>query len=522
MSPEDNKGDIDGYSQIQAVEVQRKFQLSDEKASEVSEIVTNSARGMFLLAKLIWLNLLGQTSVSGLEEELEERIFPREVNDAYRRIMHRIKTQASHAELRDALMLLGWLVCAKRPLRWHEVQGLKSINLDKLSVEYERQRFVVAPKDLCESLVEVRVDGTLELVHQTVKFASEEAASDNESNSFLIEDKHVDQPVEELKMACLCIDYLNLPAFIEPPTQDGVLKGDYVFMDYAVLNWLRHLEAGVVHADAHQQLMNQLAESLEVFIHQHWSSPSAHFSVSNGNRDRLQFFKDLPFYDKLEKTIISTRKQLSFFGQMRQGEIALNLANIVVKVRAVMESILSSTIGVESPVKEGLQEKYGSNLFKCYRFSCQFFTAGFSAAHERDKHIERHDRRFRCTDEACTGFVLGFISEKERDKHMKTTHAAADIQDGKFPTDEDVRNSVAEAHEVERESLESESSESSEFSESSEPQGALVPRQSPKPKRPRQTSFKCPHCPATYNRRYNLQSHLYTHTNERPYLFEAQ
>lgn len=83
--------------------------------------------------------------------------------------MHRIKTQASRAELRDALMLLGWLVCAKRPLRWHEVQGLKSINLDKLSVEYERQRFVVAPKDLCESLVEVRVDGTLELVHQTVK-----------------------------------------------------------------------------------------------------------------------------------------------------------------------------------------------------------------------------------------------------------------------------------------------------------------------------------------------------------------
>lgn len=66
-------------------------------------------------------------------------------------------------------MLLRWLVCTKRSLKWHEIQGLKSINLDEQSVEFERQRFVVAPKDLCESLVEIRSDGTLELVHLTAK-----------------------------------------------------------------------------------------------------------------------------------------------------------------------------------------------------------------------------------------------------------------------------------------------------------------------------------------------------------------
>ena len=38
--------------------------------------------GMFLLAKLIWMNLFGQTSISGLEEELEPDIFPTEVNVA--------------------------------------------------------------------------------------------------------------------------------------------------------------------------------------------------------------------------------------------------------------------------------------------------------------------------------------------------------------------------------------------------------------------------------------------------------
>jgi hypothetical protein len=83
--------------------------------------------------------------------------------------MVRIDQQASPAAIEDILMLFGWLVCAKRSLKWHEIQGLKSINLDEQSVEFERQRFVVTPKDLCESLVEIRSDGTLELVHLTAK-----------------------------------------------------------------------------------------------------------------------------------------------------------------------------------------------------------------------------------------------------------------------------------------------------------------------------------------------------------------
>jgi len=37
---------------------------------------------MFLLAKLICDNLLQQTSIEGLEEELEPDKFPKEVNEA--------------------------------------------------------------------------------------------------------------------------------------------------------------------------------------------------------------------------------------------------------------------------------------------------------------------------------------------------------------------------------------------------------------------------------------------------------
>lgn len=83
----------------------------------------------------------------------------------YERIMTRIEAQASPARWKEVLMVLGWLVCAKRPLRWHEIQVLKAMNLNTGTIEYDRQRFLPSPVDLFHSLVEYREDGTVQLVH---------------------------------------------------------------------------------------------------------------------------------------------------------------------------------------------------------------------------------------------------------------------------------------------------------------------------------------------------------------------
>ena len=83
--------------------------------------------------------------------------------------MRTILNKPVRAEREEAIMLLGWLVCAKRPLKFHEVQTMKSINLKKRAVEFGRRHFRVDPKDLCESLVDVRPDGSIELVHLTAK-----------------------------------------------------------------------------------------------------------------------------------------------------------------------------------------------------------------------------------------------------------------------------------------------------------------------------------------------------------------
>lgn len=83
--------------------------------------------------------------------------------------MRTILNKPVKAQREEAKMLLSWLIYAKRPLKLHEVQTMKSINLAKGEVEFERRHFQVRPEDLCESLVRVRRDGSIELVHSTAK-----------------------------------------------------------------------------------------------------------------------------------------------------------------------------------------------------------------------------------------------------------------------------------------------------------------------------------------------------------------
>lgn len=83
--------------------------------------------------------------------------------------MDRILQQTSEGALEDAMMLLKWLVCAKRPLKWYEIQGMKSINLEERSILFDHQRFRKTPKDLCGSLVELHPDGSVQFVHLTAK-----------------------------------------------------------------------------------------------------------------------------------------------------------------------------------------------------------------------------------------------------------------------------------------------------------------------------------------------------------------
>lgn len=88
---------------------------------------------------------------------------------SYARIVDNIFKDPENPDYDDAERILGWLICAKRPLKWHEIQGAISIDSRNQSVDFENRQLRVDSKDLCGSLVEVHRDETIELVHQTAK-----------------------------------------------------------------------------------------------------------------------------------------------------------------------------------------------------------------------------------------------------------------------------------------------------------------------------------------------------------------
>lgn len=307
--------------------------------------------------------------------------------------------------------------------------------------------------------------------------------------SFLVEEKHVIVPTWEIKLATLCIDYLNLPGFDEQNMHEHILSGYYGFMDYAIAFWVRHLEAGMIGIEEEEEELKFFLESLECFLGKHWANPTARLLVSEKNRNRLQRFKDESFYDVLEQAVVSIRKQLTFHGKMKKEEMALDLGNIVQKVRDTLEAILSRPI--ENNIRNRIQEMYGTNLYKCPRFSCNYFSNGFSTKEQRDQHIEKHDRPFRCTVEGCPSVVFGLATAKDLEKHMKDTHGTVVALEQEFPNE----------HEL------------------APPKPLQEPRiQAPlirSPKKPK--VFNCTFCSKEFGRHYNLQSHLATHQDERPF-----
>jgi hypothetical protein len=342
---------------------------------------------------------------------------------------------------------------------------------------------------------------------------------------FLLEEGDITNSAENLKMATLCINYMNLPMFVGPVLPDLVSTGEYAFMDYAVLYWVRHLEVGVVDGESDNDLMKQLSESLGVFLDLHWNSPTARLSVPKRTRTRLQHFSSLADkMDELEQAVTSARKHLSVYGQIQKSETVLKLPEIVRNVRKVLEEYVSESH--PNSVQKEIARKYGTNLFKCPRFSCQSFTAGFPNAAERNKHINKHERPFRCTYEECDNYVLGFTSAADQQKHIREAHPTSKLQEDEFPTDQDIEKSLHPPEspepvpEVQPEEPEAESSSSD-----TEPEPAQTTAAGPAPvakmvrppKRVRVTEWTCQPCNKVFKKKYNYDSHMHKHTGDKPY-----
>lgn len=85
--------------------------------------------------------------------------------------MDRIEGNPNPSEWKVARKLLGWMICATRPLKWHEIQGACSTDLDDQTVDFDERKLRTHIRDLCGSLIEILPGDRVELVHNTAKLS---------------------------------------------------------------------------------------------------------------------------------------------------------------------------------------------------------------------------------------------------------------------------------------------------------------------------------------------------------------
>lgn len=91
------------------------------------------------------------------------------LSESYGRILERVFEARDTTSVASSIrQILGWIACARRPLKWAEVQGAVCVDFDNQIVDHERM-LSDSPKDLFASLIEIREDDTVELVHETAR-----------------------------------------------------------------------------------------------------------------------------------------------------------------------------------------------------------------------------------------------------------------------------------------------------------------------------------------------------------------
>ncbi|QDS76076.1 hypothetical protein FKW77_005980 [Venturia effusa] len=457
LTSDHNRSDIEEYVRHKADVLESDRDLCSSQTEEICKTVNARADGMFLYAKLVMENLLAQATLRDLNHEVDE-YFPRGLEDAFERILERIKK--THPKTWTLInKLLGWMICVKRPLRWNEIQALVSIDLAKSEIQFDDKKLRSSLQDLCGSLITVLPDGRgLELVHNTAKL-------------YLARSGFVQIEAAECELTTLCLRYLVFPCFERDLDEDTVRShmdsGQFAFQDYACAKWFHHLRTVVTNGYdtvLNSTVFEELSDALEDFINEF---DLAQDSIDDAARRTCSKFERAPFYDYL---VYVCNHLLQHEGKGAAEKNKVSIAELGIAL-ARSRKMIEGT----GPGPDDLSEFYGDKRYKCPKLTCFYFHEGFDNESTRNQHINRHDRPFVCTAAVCNVQEFGFTSNKDLEKHMKLYH----------PNTEQLADTFQTAM---------------------------------KPSGPR--NLTCDHCPKTFTRGFHKRNHMRTHFGERPFACE--
>jgi hypothetical protein len=293
--------------------------------------------------------------------------------------------------------------------------------------------------------------------------------------SYLLEEGYIREASEQLQFAVICVEYLCLEGFevniSSTDVENMIQRGYYSFMDYAVASWSSHTENAIESSENDITTLDTFKESIQVFLDLHWTGSDGEIAVSTTTERRLQPLKQEPFFKQLSQAVDAHRSRLYLYGKTVTNGEALDLSQILMKVRERVESLASQNCPESGVIQGKLLEYYGPNWFKCSKMNCIYFHVGFSTESKRRQHEQKHDRPFFCTFEGCHTATFGCATEKELKSHMLDYHGIGSENEYEFP-------SAAK-------------------------------------RKKKSTSYKCQICKSSFARSQNLRAHMRTHTNDR-------
>lgn len=262
---------------------------------------------------------------------------------------------------------------------------------------------------------------------------------------YLTESKHINLHEENIKLTQLCIDYLNFPALHlqSEPLDEYIRDGYYSFMDYAVSNWILHFEAATKSNESEDTsvALSEISESLDEFLEHHWANPTKPAPVAERHIAKLKIFQSETCYEKLVPAFGWMRKMVYSHTSVVSSEIVLDLLTMVAGVRMQIERIWVDS-QKDADARKRMEDMYGKSIYKCPRLSCLHFSNGFENKTLRDEHLNKHERPHRCTIVGCPNSTLGFSKAKDLQKHMEQTHDSLGDGNNQFPWPGEERRKV--------------------------------------------------------------------------------
>ncbi|KAG4435756.1 hypothetical protein IFR05_008770 [Cadophora sp. M221] len=397
--------DIKSYASVEARKICQQFSATLSVEQDlVRKVVTRAKEGMFLFAKIVLDNLGDQISAFDFEAELRSENFPEGLDKAYERVVKRVLKNHIKPERLAAQQILGWVICAERPLRWREIQSRFCID-PEIGNANTQKKPVKSCKHLCGSLVEVQTieltggvesEGEVEMVHPSAK-------------EYLVQTGAFCLATENAKMALFCTQYLTSTPFqisLESKIQTCALTGYYGFHDYATAFWWHHVDKSMdAREDIRHETFHSVLRSTATLLR---TSQTRRQGSREDPRDLeiiMQQFRELPRSSRDRQKVL--------------GPLGIEISTGL--VRDAIEALRREDI------QSNIIPLYGPIRYKCPKPWCQLFATGFLEAGQRRDHVNEHERPFRCDTEGCFQAEIGFSTGSGLRQHVKKHHTQPEI-----------------------------------------------------------------------------------------------